>query len=552
MGNQNEDLHKKVEKLENEVIELKKQVNFLLIRESVLNSKESHQNDEKTTKEKALPKIKPLNRKAIKQESVDIEALIFQKWLPRFFIFIFIIGIMWGFKAASDYGILNKYTKVGIGFLLSIILMWYGNRQIKAKRSVLGQTLLGGVLPVLFLTTFAMHHLYRIINSNVAFIFLLIWVGLGVYIMNKYKSEAIGLISVLGAILVPFLIKSSNPNYLFFTIYETAIYFLFMVYAAWKKYKFLFICSAILPHLVFTIVGTFNFNRNLFQYFTSSMIIQHLVLLILLFKSTISIKKQVTLFHTSFVLTIGWIFAGYEGNTLTSTLIFFCLLYLFLSNYYRKKSHYFFAFTTNFLLAFSFLCLDSVTHNLLNTVLIIQGILTYLFYVRYRDLIKLIISILTLVPVCISIISVPFTSIWSIEAMDWFVLIIAIITLSIIAFKNEKEKSFILITGSLLTTFLVVSFITQFVQIITKDLSESSIRISINLSWIIISILAMVLGSIKKIKIWTYIGIGLLLITLGKLVLIDLPNLSLLVRAALFILLGVIGLSISRIFFKGK
>jgi uncharacterized membrane protein len=136
--------------------------------------------------------------------------------------------------------------------------------------------------------------------------------------------------------------------------------------------------------------------------------------------------------------------------------------------------------------------------------------------------------------------------------MDWFVLIIAIITLSIIAYKNEKEKSFILISGSLLTTFLVVSFITQFVQIITKDLSESSISISINISWIILSILTMVLGGIKKFKIWTYIGIGLLLITLGKLVLIDLPNLSLLVRAGLFIILGVIGLSISRIFFKGK
>ncbi|MEH7612322.1 hypothetical protein V7187_13830, partial [Gottfriedia acidiceleris] len=226
--------------------------------------------------------------------------------------------------------------------------------------------------------------------------------------------------------------------------------------------------------------------------------------------------------------------------------------YLFLTFYYKKKSDFFFGFSTNFILAISFLCLDSVSENLLCTVLIIQAVSTYLFYLRYRDLLKLIIAALTFIPVGISILSVGIDSLWSFETMNWFMLILALITIAILAYKNEDEKQFILLSSSLLITVILIAFITQIVQILAVDQSDNIIRLLINISWILLSILAMILGNFKKFKVWTYTGIGLLLLTLGKLVLIDLPNITLMVRAGLFILLGLIGLVISRIFFKGS
>lgn len=552
LGNQNEELQKKVEKLEFEVSEMKKQLEFLLTKETILERKEVSQK-EKVSVRPAKPIQKEVSQTTTTpKEKIDIEALIFQKWLPRFFIFIFIIGIMWGFKAASDYGVLNEYAKVGIGFVFAIILFWYGDRQIKEKRATLGQTLLGGILPVLFLTTFAMHHLYNMIGSNIAFLLQVIWVGIGFYFMNKYRSEAIGLISIVGAVFIPFLIKSTAPNYLFFAFYETSIYLLFMFYAAFKNYKYLYTSSAVLLNLVYLIIGLLNFNLKGFEYFAFSIIIQHFGLLTILLLSKFSKKKQILLLHTSFIFTIGWVFSGYEGSTRTIILIILCVSYLFLSNVYKKQSDLFFAFSTNFLLAFSFLCLDSITANLLNTVLMIQALLTYLFYLRYKDVFKLIIAGITIIPVGIGVIAEPLTSIISFASMDWIVLIIVFITISILAYKHEKEKKLFLLSSSLLITLLVIAYITQVVQIITMNCSDNVIRLSINLSWIMIAIIAMVLGSVKKFKVWTYIGIGLLLLTLCKLVLVDLPNITLIVRAGLFILLGLIGLIISRIFFKGK
>lgn len=552
MDNQNQDLQTKVEKLEEEVKEMKKQIEFLLDKKETSNViKQSSQNKvNKTLTKKTVSR--QVKMTADIDEKVDYEALIFQKWLPRFFIFIFILGVMWGFKAASDYGVLNKYAKVGIGFVIAIALFWYGNRQMKAKRSTLGQSIIGGVLPVLFLTTFAMHHLYHMVGSTIAFSLLIVWVCFGFYSMNRYKSEVIGLISILGAVFVPYLVKSDSPNYLFFSIYETVIYLCFMFYAVLNKYKFIFISSVILLHLSYLIVTLVNFNTKGIEYFAISIIIQHISLLAILIKSKFAIKKQILLLHTSFIFTIGWIFSGYENQTRIMILILLCVGYLFLSFYYKKKSDYFFAFSTNFLLAFSFLCLDSVSENLLSTVLIIQALLTYLFYLRYRDLLKLIIAALTFIPVGISILSVGMDALWSFETMNWFVLIIALIAIATLAYKNEDEKQFILLSSSLLITVIMIAFITQIVQIIAVDLSDNMIRLSINISWIVLSILAMILGNMKKFKVWTYIGIGLLLLTLGKLVLIDLPNITLMVRAGLFILLGLIGLVISRIFFKGN
>ncbi|QKE75434.1 DUF2339 domain-containing protein [Arthrobacter citreus] len=552
MDNSNQDLQTKVEKLEEEVKEMKKQIEFLLhSNESSNMAKQVNQHKVSSARPQKTPVYKQ-PEKRVEIEKVDYEALIFQKWLPRFFIFIFILGVMWGFKAASDYGVLNKYAKVGIGFIIAIALYWYGNRQMIKKRVTLGQSLIGGVLPVLFLTTFAMHHLYQMIGSTMALTLLIVWVCVGFYSMDKYKSEVIGMISIIGAVFVPYLVKSNSPNYLFFSIYETAIYLCFMFYATVKKYKFIYFSSVILLHLSYLIVALFNLSMNGFNYFAISIIVQHISLLVLLLQSKIAIRKQILILHTSFILTIGWVFSAYEDQTRTTILILFCVGYLLLSILYKKKSDLFFAFSTNFLLAFAFFCLDSISGDLLKTVLIIQALLTYLFYIKYRDLLKLIIAAMTFIPVGISILTVPIESLWSFETMNWFVLIIALIAIVILTYKNGEEKQSTLISGSLVITIILIAFVTQIVQIIMLNQSDNTIRLSINISWILLSIVAMSLGNLKKFKVWTYIGIGLLLLTLGKLVLIDLPNITLLVRAGLFILLGLIGLVISRIFFKGK
>jgi multidrug transporter EmrE-like cation transporter len=68
----------------------------------------------------------------------------------------------------------------------------------------------------------------------------------------------------------------------------------------------------------------------------------------------------------------------------------------------------------------------------------------------------------------------------------------------------------------------------------------------------VLSIAAFIIGALKTFKTATYVGVGILFLTLFKLVLYDLPFIPMAIRALLFIVLGAIGLIISRLFYKKK
>jgi uncharacterized membrane protein len=72
---------------------------------------------------------------------------------------------------------------------------------------------------------------------------------------------------------------------------------------------------------------------------------------------------------------------------------------------------------------------------------------------------------------------------------------------------------------------------------------------SVSFSWILYAILGIVFGVTKSNKNVRLIGVVLIITTLLKLIFIDLPNVSLIVRAILFIGLGGVGLLISRLFY---
>jgi uncharacterized membrane protein len=82
----------------------------------------------------------------IKTEAVDWERVIGQVWLPRVFILVLLLGVLWAFKAASDVGFITDAVKCILGFLSSAALIAGGEWQIRKGRAALGQVLLGGAM----------------------------------------------------------------------------------------------------------------------------------------------------------------------------------------------------------------------------------------------------------------------------------------------------------------------------------------------------------------------------------------------------------------------
>ncbi len=65
---------------------------------------------------------------------------------------------------------MNEKAKVVLGFVVSIGFAVTGHFQIKKDRLVLRRVLVGGAIPILILTTFAMHSLYHLAGPTLAFI----------------------------------------------------------------------------------------------------------------------------------------------------------------------------------------------------------------------------------------------------------------------------------------------------------------------------------------------------------------------------------------------
>lgn len=172
-------------------------------------------------------------------------------WLPRVFLFVLIIGFIWGFVAAVEEGWITEPVRIAIGFFTSAALWLLGNRQSKSGRKPLGVTLTAGSLILLALTTFAMNTLYGYIGFWTAFLFFAVWIALGLWASRYYRSEVLGILITLGGYLVPFMLEGAEyPNHLLFYLYELGLYGTFLIYGRRQSFTYLYYTSYFLLHAV--------------------------------------------------------------------------------------------------------------------------------------------------------------------------------------------------------------------------------------------------------------------------------------------------------------
>ena len=193
-----EDLNKKIEALET-TIETMQEALFELKakqREIEVENAQQHVSKEKKEyietvmeekqKEEVVTIKEPVQEREVKQ--VDISAFkrepfniikFCQTWLPRIFVGIMLLGVIWLFKAGVDAGLLTPAIRIVFGIVLSIGFYYIGDIQIKRERQALGLVLAGGSITGIVLTTFAAHYLYGFIPASVAFVCNIAWVILG-------------------------------------------------------------------------------------------------------------------------------------------------------------------------------------------------------------------------------------------------------------------------------------------------------------------------------------------------------------------------------------
>ncbi|MBX9986871.1 MULTISPECIES: DUF2339 domain-containing protein [Priestia] len=545
-----EELERKISSLEEDVARLKS----LVYKTNSPRPKAVHAPPKQRQETAKRPAQTTAKSSQVIEEPVDWEKVLFQIWLPRIFIFVFIIGVLWGFKAASDYGLMNEKVKVVLGFVVSIGFAVTGHFQIKKGRLVLGQVLVGGAIPILMLTTFAMHSLYHLAGPTLAFILNTSWIILGIIATVFYRSQALGVISAVGGVLVPFLIESNSPNALVFIGYETLLYIAFLYVAIKQKYSILYVLSAVLLNLTLLIYYSFVGDNGVKELLGMAILIQHLCLISSFFLSQSVLQVYAFTLLSSLAVTYGWLLAVFDDGTTTMVLLALVIIYALGVYTVRSSKEKFEFFITYLIVAVAFFIHQLVDLREGVILYVIQGLAVYYIAMTYKNLLHQLFSYTIYILSATYILVTPIEQVLSLPTLNWVVVLASILVFVWISIqKTEKdEHDTFKIGGSIVFSILSLIFATEVTAAGANDLSANTQTLIMTAVWLCLVIAAFVIGSLRTFKTATYIGVGLLFLTLFKLVLYDLPFIPMAIRALLFIVLGAIGLIISRLFYKKK
>jgi uncharacterized membrane protein len=513
---------------------------------------------------------------------IDWEDVIGRVWLPRIFIFVLLLGLVWGFTIVAAKGILTEPVRILTGFAGSGLLVWIGEKQIKKQRESLGKVLLSGAISLLILTTFAMHVLYDMVPGVVAFILNVGWIVVGLQLAKRHKSEVIAILTAFAGYLVPFLVKGHEEAATLFIVYETCFYTLLLLFAVKQGYKRLFYTASVLWHVVVMFyVAILLWDRDIdtdkvMLPAAFGAVIQHILIGYFGFKGKFQKIKVLPLVFTSFTITTLWAFEGFQFDlsydqlkTLTpfqvhvKTAILLDLYLLVSACGYgflackglKKRDHQQTAVGS----AISTLSAALFVYQLVDDngfraiIYLIMGTLAVYLGYRFKTMFQKCAGwVVYAIGTFITIADQQIREIISIETLCWLVLIGSLYALyRLINLHHTTYKilhSFMLGVNALIHLI----FLSSITSVITKNWSISIQMMTLSFAWALYAAAGVVFGVVKGKKNIRLAGIILLLLTLCKIVLVDLQFVTIIVRTVLFIGLGTIGLLVSRLFYVKK
>lgn len=498
------------------------------------------------------PELKQVDISAFKPEPFDIIKFC-QTWLPRIFVAIMLLGVIWLFKAGVDAGLLTPAIRIVFGVVLSIGLYYVGDMQIKQERQALGLVLAGGSITGIVLTTFAAHYLYDFFPASIAFVLNIIWIILGIYLAKRYQSEYLAIFVSVGAFFVPFLLNSTTPNSYIFFGYEMILTISLLWYAYKNRYQYLYMvsyCVSVLVTFVFFVIMTALLG-NLNVQLTVVYEFIHLTLFWHMFTNRSFIyQPRMALFSANaifFILAIVKIPNFTTGGLLISTVVH---TVMFAAEYRKNKKSLF----TDLLFGFamgSFSLAILYEFSLVNgsIVLMLQGFLGIITSVKLKQEIKFHISAVIYAIGMLQTLVSPFETFMSAAFVAHFILLgtfyYGMMRVKPMLQQFGKHVYSITLYGFMILVFITITRIGE-----VLSTNGSIISVSVSLLWMIYALVAVWFGRNRGMTEILYAGLVVLVVTVSKLFFLDLPEVSMMIRAVLFLLVGGLGIVISRMFFS--
>lgn len=172
------------------------------------------------------PKIPPFSKEEKvappkgppKAPSLSLEMKVGTKWLNWVGIVMLLVGIGFFLKYAYDNAWIGPKGRLAIGTLFGLVALGLGERFRRKDWPTLFQVLTGGGLATFYLCVFFSFQVYRLSDSTVSMILMILVTALAIVMAVANHAVPIAILALIGGFLSPILLSTGvNRPYAFFT-----------------------------------------------------------------------------------------------------------------------------------------------------------------------------------------------------------------------------------------------------------------------------------------------------------------------------------------------
>lgn len=165
--------------------------------------------------------------------------LLSGKNLFRVGLGLLLLGLAFLLRYAIDQDWIGEGARIGAGLVTSGVLVGFGLK-ISKTRHTYGELLQGGGVAGIYLTTFAAHRLYDMIDATTTTVLLGGISAIGIGLAIHAASQRLAIASVLGAIFAPAVVGANLLINLTDAVYLTAVVFVAVVLYFRNEWTLLF------------------------------------------------------------------------------------------------------------------------------------------------------------------------------------------------------------------------------------------------------------------------------------------------------------------------
>lgn len=201
--------------------------------------------------ERTAPQPAFASQREPKRDSSEFEIRVGQKWLLVLGILTMVFGVGYFLKYSFEQGWVGPEGRVAMAYLWGIVFLVAGDR-FRKRYERFGLSLIGGGVAVLYFSAFAAFQIYHLFGQTASFSIMVMITVLACVLAIRYDTKWLAVLGLIGGFLTPVLLTTGQDNQIALMTYMAILNFGLLGIAFYKKWDLLNTLGFIFTYLLYT------------------------------------------------------------------------------------------------------------------------------------------------------------------------------------------------------------------------------------------------------------------------------------------------------------